>query len=162
MMSGTDRAAVDFRNLLDALREHSVIKDLLRWKEMLQEWKHFRHFENNETCLCGKKHIVHCHEVVHRETGKVMGSIGSSCIVNFDAEVRIDAEIAEEDAKAKIKHEKDGQKIVPANFKRPDVRGKTRAQVWEESSDYIVYMLDHGYVKNVSARNWFTTKLNMA
>lgn len=162
MMSGTDRGEIDFRNLLDALREHSVIQEEERWQEMLEEWKYLQHYAEDDTCLCGKKHILYCHEVVHRDTGKVMGPIGSSCIDRFDEDFQTAAKAAEKAEKAKIKHEEDGQIIVPANFKKPTVRGKTRIQVWEEQPGYIEWMLDNEKVKNASARKWFTTKLNMS
>jgi hypothetical protein len=162
MMSGTDRGEIDFRNLLDALRVHSVIQDPEheRWEEMLKEWKHFRHYADDDICLCGKKHIVYCHEVQHRETGMVMGPIGSKCIERFDVEVKIDAEIAEKDATAKIKHEKDGNLIVPPNFKKH--RNKTRVQVWRADPGYIVWMLDNERVKKKTDRKWFTTQQNMS
>lgn len=82
-----EKEDIRFLNILNALRIHSVEKNVKRAKEMMAEWTYSYHTEEeDEKCLCNKA-IKYCHYVKHYLTGVHVGPIGSTCIEKFDTKL---------------------------------------------------------------------------
>jgi len=53
--------------------------------EAKYEWEVVDYYiHSDETCICGKQHIKHCHIIKHKETNEILNPVGSECVKRFN------------------------------------------------------------------------------
>lgn len=54
------------------------------WQEAKEEWTVSNYFEeDDQTCVCGKRHIRHCYRICNERNQKTLYPIGSECVKRF-------------------------------------------------------------------------------
>jgi len=114
--------------LKDAVIANSQSKN---WDFAIQEWD-VKHYEvaEDETCVCGKEHIVHTHTIINRLNSNLLYPIGSECIKKFGSE-----------------HMKDDAKLSMRSITIMSVgkyEGKTYLEICEKYPDYIRFIRSNG------------------
>ena len=116
--------------------------DADEWEEARYEWDVINlSEETDETCICGKKHIVQCHTIRNKTNGTSLWPVGSECVKKF----RVDR--MEEDAKELKRElhiiEKDKYRVLK-NGKHKDMMFST---VCKTQPRYIEWLRTSGFLK---------------
>lgn len=83
MSDKSQKSKPRYQKLLEGVISASVSND---WQEAKSEWAVVDYYERpDESCLCGKEPIVHCHTIENTTTGETLGPIGSTCIKKFES-----------------------------------------------------------------------------
>lgn len=122
----SERGGQEYR-LIQAVMEQSVAK---QWSEARREWGvgHYT-LEEDETCVCGKRHIQHCYCIVNRITRTSLYPIGSECIKRFSDE-RLEGEMKALGLKFKILKDEGGKH-----------HGKTFGHIYDTDQAYFVHVM---------------------
>lgn len=86
-----------------------------------------------QTCVCGKKHLLYLFEITNRNTNKTLFPIGSECIKKFENGV-LDYQ---------LKLAKYGDNIFVNKGKRHD--GLTYNEICKNHPDYILFLKQHAF-----------------
>lgn len=93
------------------------------------EWSVVDYVRNdNEQCICGKKHIKHCYTICNKETDKILFPIGSECIKKFERQ----------DLLRQMKVISNKNTIFKNTGRKHD--GKTYGYICENDFKYIEYL----------------------
>lgn len=100
---------------MPSTQEYRLVQEVLEnseassWQEAREEWCVSNYFEEeDETCICGKRHIRHCYRICNKKNNNTLYPIGSECVKRFQSD-RMEREMKIWKQKTKIFRNVDGK-----------------------------------------------------